>query len=264
MSEMLYSCRYAFPVPVDRLYQAIQELATWGGLRDAEPGVRLRFEHGPSGGLVEAAVSARGEGSQVMVKLFADVLDRQRLDAFSRQTYQIFEDLERRLGVLPENVHPDVWPGVHVAPGTAPRVLRRAAYKWQPSSYRDAPQDLMGEYAPLTGPLGVTQFGADVHRLAPGQRNCRNHAEVNEQEGFLVLSGTCHIEVEGRVIALATGDFCVTFPGEEHFLYNASDAPCEVLCFGGPDLVGSGASYPHGRDETWRDRVGRQEPVLES
>ncbi|MDB5095951.1 MAG: cupin protein [Cyanobacteria bacterium RYN_339] len=256
----IFFCRTAFSATPEQVFQALDADGDWASMlggtsRDGEPGVRRRLDHAASQGIIEASVAARGEGARLTVTLFADDLARPALDALARQTCELFEALEARLGAAPNNLLPPAWPAVYEAPGTPPRVLRRADYAWKVARYDDLPDDTMGEYASLTRPLGVTQFGADVHRLMPGERNCRNHSELHEQEAFLVLSGTCHLEVEGQVVELGTGDIGVTFPGEEHHFFNGSAAPCEVLTFGGPDLFASGATYPHGTDAGWRERL---------
>jgi len=50
------------------------------------------------------------------------------------------------------------------------------------------------------------EFGVNVCVLEPGQFNARYHRE-NAQEGFLVLSGTCLLVVEGEERRLASGDY---------------------------------------------------------
>jgi uncharacterized cupin superfamily protein len=42
--------------------------------------------------------------------------------------------------------------------------------------------------------------------LAPGEPNCRYHAETN-QEAFLVLSGECLLLIEGRERQLSAWDY---------------------------------------------------------
>jgi uncharacterized cupin superfamily protein len=256
----IFFCRCAFTAPPGQLFAALDEDQAWaqalgGTPLDAEPGVRIRLAHLASGGILEAAIAPRGQGSRLTISLRADALDRTALDGLAASTSAVFDALEARLERAADDRLPDAWPAVYQAPALPARILRRADYEWTPSNYPDAPEDTMGTYADLTRRLGVTQFGADVHRLEPGERNCRNHVELHEQEAFLVLSGSCQIEVEGQVYPLETGDLCVTFPGEAHFFCNLGDRPCEVLCFGGPDLFGSGAAYPHGRDDAWRERL---------
>lgn len=255
-SSPLYSSRCELPRPLADVYQLLEEaLATHrvlgGTPRDRQHGSWLRLDH--PGGLLVADVEERNGRASVAVKLLGETLERPALDAFSRAVSSLFADLEARLGISSGPAFP--WQAVHAAPGTPPRVLRRSDLAWQTAAYADAPEDTQGEMAALTGPLGVTQFGADLHRLAPGERNCRHHAEVQEQEAFLVLEGACHLVVEDQVIELGQGDLGVTFPGEAHFFFNAGDVPCEVLTFGGPTLFPNACTYPLGRDDGWRERL---------
>ncbi|MBM3270957.1 MAG: cupin domain-containing protein, partial [Candidatus Sericytochromatia bacterium] len=188
-----------------------------------------------------------------------------RFYAASAQPRQVLDLLTRRIGWYLANAKAHVetgasldfqaWSAARPAAPDTPRIVRRNDLRWQPSAYPDDPE-VMGEYAQLTRQIGCRQLGADVHRLQPGQRSCRDHAETGEEEAFYVLSGSCKAEVEGVVHALAAGDFLLTFPGEAHFFFNDSAEPCEILMFGGPDLRDEGATFPHGRDARWRERTG--------
>jgi uncharacterized cupin superfamily protein len=254
--------RCAFMVPPERLYGFLDADQAWAERLGAtlppiafQPGTRLRFRHPASGGILEAALSPRRSGSAVLITLYSDRFDRKGLEDLAQETSDLFDRMEDELERASDNLLPAAWPGEFRAAGTPPRILRRSDFKWKTDYYPDAPEDTIGQSAPLTHPLGVTQFGADMHRLEPGERNCRSHAELHEQEAFFVVSGCCQIEVEGQVYNLETGDLCVTWPGEAHFLFNLGGEPCEILCFGSPDVFGSGAYYPDGADTAWRQRV---------
>ncbi len=158
-----------------------------------------------------------------------------------------------------EKLDPEAWQATRPKGAHGQRVLRRSDLTWEPSGYPDDPED-MGQSADLTRRMGATQMGADIQRLLPGQRSCRNHAETDEEEAFLMLTGTCKVEIEGAVHPLSAGDFVLTYPGDAHFFFNDSDAPCEILMFGGPDLPEDGAVYPQGKDLGWRERVGLEVP----
>jgi mannose-6-phosphate isomerase-like protein (cupin superfamily) len=76
------------------------------------------------------------------------------------------------------------------------------------------------------------EFGFNVRVLEPGQFNARYHRE-NAQEGFLVLSGSCVLVVEGQERHLATGDYFHSPPLTGHVLIGAGNAPCTILMVGG-------------------------------
>ena len=51
------------------------------------------------------------------------------------------------------------------------------------------------------------QFGLNIAVLEPGKPNCLYHSELNQQEAFLVLSGTCKLLVDGEERDLGPWDF---------------------------------------------------------
>ena len=76
------------------------------------------------------------------------------------------------------------------------------------------------------------EFGVNVCVLEPGQFNARYHRE-NAQEGFLVLSGTCLLVVEGEERRLASGDYFHSPPLTGHVLVGTGDGPCTIVMVGG-------------------------------
>ncbi|HET6509372.1 MAG TPA: cupin domain-containing protein [Baekduia sp.] len=103
-------------------------------------------------------------------------------------------------------------------------------------------------------------YGINIHVLEPGERSTMYHGEA-AQEGFLVLSGSPTLIVEGEERVLKAWDYVHCPAWTRHAFANASDAPCTILMTGArsagvePDCV-----YPvdpvaqrHGagvRDET--------------
>lgn len=119
-------------------------------------------------------------------------------------------------------------------------------------------------------------YGVNIHVLEPGEVSTRYHAEGG-QEGFLVLSGTPTLIVEGEERVLRPWDYFHCPAWTRHAFANASDAPCAILMTGArtdgrtPDCV-----YPvdpvaarHGTsvaEETWESDVayaGTPETVKE-
>ena len=86
--------------------------------------------------------------------------------------------------------------------------------------------------APEPPDARFSEFGVNVCVLEPGQFNARYHRE-NAQEGFLVLSGTCLLVVEGEERRLASGDYFHSPPLTGHVLVGTGDGPCTIVMVGG-------------------------------
>jgi uncharacterized cupin superfamily protein len=81
-----------------------------------------------------------------------------------------------------------------------------------------------------TAPFG--QFGIGVHVLPPGEKPGFYHWE-SDQEGFLVLNGTCVAVVEGQERELRQWDYLHCPPGTRHITIGAAgDEPCALLMVG--------------------------------
>lgn len=229
-------------------------LPVHGEILEFLPGEGFVVRDADTGGLFAYRLVERLGRTAVDARFYSEAPQpREVLDRIARRTAWQLAALKHYLE-RGERLDAEAWLAAQPRPAHGPRVLRRSELVFEPSAYPDDPETT-GEYASLTRPLAATQMGADILRLQPGERNCRNHAETDEEEAFLVLSGRCKVEVEGKVHALETGDFVLTFPGDAHFFFNDSDAPCEILGFGGPDKLLGGAVYPQGKDAGWRDRV---------
>lgn len=74
-------------------------------------------------------------------------------------------------------------------------------------------------------------LGVGAHILNPGESSGFYHEE-SEQEGFLVLSGTCIAIVEGRERAMGPGDYLHSPPGTRHMIVGAGDGPCALFMVG--------------------------------
>jgi uncharacterized cupin superfamily protein len=75
-------------------------------------------------------------------------------------------------------------------------------------------------------------LGIRVSVLQPGDRSTYYHAEHGEQEGFLVLDGSCLAIVEEQEVPLRRLDYLHCPSGTRHVLVNDSNAPCSVLMIG--------------------------------
>jgi uncharacterized cupin superfamily protein len=75
------------------------------------------------------------------------------------------------------------------------------------------------------------QVGINISVLQPGQPMALYHGE-EDQEDFLVLSGTAVLVVEGEERPLKAWDFVHCPPWTEHVIVGAGDGPCAVLAVG--------------------------------
>jgi uncharacterized cupin superfamily protein len=76
-----------------------------------------------------------------------------------------------------------------------------------------------------------TDYGVNIHVLAPGEPNCMYHGE-DVQEDFLVLSGECLLLIEGQERRLKAWDFVHCPAWTEHVFVGAGEGPCAILMIG--------------------------------
>jgi quercetin dioxygenase-like cupin family protein len=106
--------------------------------------------------------------------------------------------------------------------------------------------------------LGVSTFGMNLIRLAPGQRG-RIHRHLQQEEVYLVLEGALTLEIEGEPRELGRGELVRVAPDVRRRLNNLHDAPLLLLALGGAhEHVGrEGRAY-----ESW-DEQGEGRPPQE-
>src|ERR671916_362383 len=81
--------------------------------------------------------------------------------------------------------------------------------------------------------LGVSSFGLNLIRLAPGQRG-RIHRHERQEEVYVVLEGTLTLEVEGsETHELEPGSLARVAPSVRRRLTNRGGAQVAVLAIGG-------------------------------
>jgi uncharacterized cupin superfamily protein len=90
----------------------------------------------------------------------------------------------------------------------------------------------MERFVSLRRALGVTSFGINQMRLAPGERG-RIHRHEHQEEVYLVLRGRLTVEVEGEEHDLAEGDLLRVSPELRRRVMNRGPAACVVLALGG-------------------------------
>jgi uncharacterized cupin superfamily protein/nucleoside-diphosphate-sugar epimerase len=121
--------------------------------------------------------------------------------------------------------------------------------------------EIIGTWTVLGEPLGLTRIGANLLRLAPGQRTSYPHAHSLEEELVYVLEGTPDLWIDGRLHRLAPGDVA-GFPagtGICHTVINNGSAEVVLLALGERGRAGDKVLYPLHPDveppgrERWTD-----------
>ncbi len=143
-------------------------------------------------------------------------------------------------------------PAVEAA--TAPLRSKRSSYP-EPFASRMA----LREKRPLGDLFGLTSFGVNLTRLAPGGVSALMHRHSRQDEFVYVLEGRPLLRTDAGATRLGPG-MCAGFPagGAAHHLVNDTDA--EVLYLEvGDRAAGDDAVYPEddlqavlGEDRRWR------------
>jgi uncharacterized cupin superfamily protein len=97
----------------------------------------------------------------------------------------------------------------------------------------------------LTGALGLTQFGANITELPPGDATALRHWHSREDEFVYVLAGEATLVSDDGPQTLSAG-MCAGFPAgvpDGHCIENRSDAPVVILEVGSRDQRDEG-NYP--------------------
>lgn len=105
---------------------------------------------------------------------------------------------------------------------------------WFVVNARDArwrERERLGRWCDFEGKRPFRQLGFNISVLQPGESIGRYHREAH-QEGFLVLSGTCVLVVEGEERELGRWDFFHCPAGTEHMIVGAGEEPCVVVAVG--------------------------------
>jgi uncharacterized cupin superfamily protein len=113
--------------------------------------------------------------------------------------------------------------------------------------------DTEERFVPLRRMLGVTSFGLNQVILRPGQRG-RIHRHRDQEEVYLVLSGTLTLVIEREVRELTQGELARVAPEVRRFIANRGDEDVVLIALGG-------ANEHVGRDgeafEDWDQEEGR-------
>jgi quercetin dioxygenase-like cupin family protein len=87
-------------------------------------------------------------------------------------------------------------------------------------------------FIPLRRQLGVTSFGMNQIVLRPGQRG-RIHTHFQQEEVYVVLSGTLTLWVDGERHELVQGRIARVAPNLRRQIANPHPEPVVILALGG-------------------------------
>ena len=187
-----------------------------------------------------AALSAR----QLLALGVRHLLTGDGMPVFHRAWDALLEMLEARTGVLTHRVNLD----------------ELALVK------DNAPVPYTGAFAEVGRLLGATRLGYALGVLESGEVYCPYHWHTQEEEAFVIWSGTPTLRTPQGTFELRPGDV-VAFPTGErgaHRVSNESDTPCVVLMFANTD-PGDVCHYPDSR-KLLVEKTGtivRSEPELD-
>jgi mannose-6-phosphate isomerase-like protein (cupin superfamily) len=83
-------------------------------------------------------------------------------------------------------------------------------------------------------PLGLENSGLSLFRIAPNFRMPFGHHHAEQEEIYVVLSGSARVRVQDDVVDLRAWDAIRIAPGATHGL-ESGDEGADVLAFGAPN-----------------------------
>ena len=114
------------------------------------------------------------------------------------------------------------------------------------------------EKKPLGDLFGLTNFGVNLTRLAPGAQSALRHAHARQDEFVYILEGTATLITNGGESELSSG-MCAGFKagtGDAHHLVNRSKRDVLYLEIG-DRTPGETASYPDDDLQVTQDADGK-------
>ena len=102
---------------------------------------------------------------------------------------------------------------------------------WEPKFFPNEGQQY-GEFKALWREHSMNQMEVRITRIPAHGTHTKYHAHTKEEEWFYVLSGSCHINIEGEWQVVETGDSIYKPPGDYHIFRNFGDQPCDVIMLG--------------------------------
>jgi uncharacterized cupin superfamily protein len=97
-----------------------------------------------------------------------------------------------------------------------------------------------GEYAPhieahfARKPLGLEKSGISYFKVTPGFRAPFGHAHTDQEEVYVVLSGSARVKLDDEILELSPMD-AVRIPTSVKRGFEAGPDGAEILAFGAPD-----------------------------
>lgn len=87
--------------------------------------------------------------------------------------------------------------------------------------------------------LGVNAFGINLVTISPGE-SIPEHDEVDrdQEEVFVVLSGTPQMSIDGNLTPAPAGTFCRVDPEHKRTVVNSGDSAAELLIVSAPRSSG--------------------------
>jgi uncharacterized cupin superfamily protein/glyoxylase-like metal-dependent hydrolase (beta-lactamase superfamily II) len=130
----------------------------------------------------------------------------------------------------------------------------------------DAPVPYTGAFAEVGRLIGASRLGYALGVLERGEVYCPNHWHTQEEEAFVIWSGTPTLRTPQGTFELRPGDVVAfpTGPAGAHRVSNEGDTPCVVLMFANID-GGDVCHYPDSR-KLLVEKTGtivRSEPELD-
>jgi mannose-6-phosphate isomerase-like protein (cupin superfamily) len=92
--------------------------------------------------------------------------------------------------------------------------------------------DMQARYART--PLGLRNSGLSLFRLAPSYRVPFGHRHREQEEVYVVVSGTASVRIDDEVVELGPWDAIRVPPGTTRGM-EAGDDGAEILAFGAPN-----------------------------
>jgi uncharacterized cupin superfamily protein len=93
-------------------------------------------------------------------------------------------------------------------------------------------------------PWSFPQLGITLAVIGAGERSTLYHAELAQQEDFLVLAGRCTALIEEQEREVRQWDLVHCPPGTRHAFVNTGDEPCVLLMVGARSDDEHGILYP--------------------
>ena len=110
-------------------------------------------------------------------------------------------------------------------------IIKSEEMPWQPKFFPH--EELQyGEFKPLWQKHGMDQIEVRITRIPPNGTNTKYHMHTKEEEWFFVLSGSCHINIEGEWHLIESMDSIYKPPGDYHIFRNFGDQHCDIIMLG--------------------------------